>query len=111
MDNDPGPWAIGSQFCGSENRGSTGADPRVRLYRDHVLVKEAATRQRTPWHRTSPTTASKAAPGFPFDSRRRVLSVRYLSDEIRHATRRWRTTALSEGLEAELVVTYAVINT
>jgi ectoine hydroxylase-related dioxygenase (phytanoyl-CoA dioxygenase family) len=27
---------------------------RVRLYHDHVLVKEAGTRQRTPWHQDQP---------------------------------------------------------
>ena len=28
--------------------------PTVRLYHDHVLVKEAGTRQRTPWHQDQP---------------------------------------------------------
>jgi ectoine hydroxylase-related dioxygenase (phytanoyl-CoA dioxygenase family) len=30
------------------------ATPRVRLYHDHVLVKEGGTRQRTPWHQDQP---------------------------------------------------------
>ena len=42
------------------------------------------------------------APGFPFDGRRRVLSLRYLSDEARHAPRRWVTSPPFDGLEAEL---------
>lgn len=42
------------------------------------------------------------APGFPFEGRRRVLSLRYLSDEARHAPRRWRTSPPFEGLEREL---------
>jgi len=42
------------------------------------------------------------APGFPFDSRRRVLSVRYLSADARHAPRHWRTSPLFDGLDAEL---------
>jgi len=42
------------------------------------------------------------APGFPFDGRRRVLSLRYLSDEARHAPRRWRTSPPFEGLQDEL---------
>jgi ectoine hydroxylase-related dioxygenase (phytanoyl-CoA dioxygenase family) len=42
------------------------------------------------------------APGFPFDSRRRVLSLRYLSAEARHAPRRWATSPLFAGLDAEL---------
>jgi ectoine hydroxylase-related dioxygenase (phytanoyl-CoA dioxygenase family) len=42
------------------------------------------------------------APGFPFDSRRRVLSLRYLSAGARHAPRRWPTSPLFAGLDAEL---------
>jgi ectoine hydroxylase-related dioxygenase (phytanoyl-CoA dioxygenase family) len=42
------------------------------------------------------------APGFPFDSRRRVLSLRYLAADARHAPRRWRTSPPFDGLEAEL---------
>lgn len=42
------------------------------------------------------------APGFPFDGRRRVLSLRYLSEEARHARRRWRTSPPFEGLEQDL---------
>jgi ectoine hydroxylase-related dioxygenase (phytanoyl-CoA dioxygenase family) len=42
------------------------------------------------------------APGFPFDGRRRVLSLRYLSAAARHAPRRWRTSPPFEGLEGEL---------
>jgi ectoine hydroxylase-related dioxygenase (phytanoyl-CoA dioxygenase family) len=161
------------------------ATPQVRLYHDHVLVKEGRTRQRTPWHQDQPyynvdgrgvsawipvdpvpaagclelvatshrgpwlmprTFLTKearwfpegslaelpdieadrsgydirrfdlepgdaiffdfltvhGAPGFPFDSRRRVLSLRYLSAEARHAPRRWRTSPPFEGLDAEL---------
>jgi len=42
------------------------------------------------------------APGFPFDSRRRVLSLRYLSAEARHAPRRWQTSPLFTGLDGDL---------
>src|SRR5580704_2933724 len=42
------------------------------------------------------------APGFPFDSRRRVLSLRYLSADARHAPRHWRTSPLFDGLDTEL---------
>lgn len=159
--------------------------PQVRLFHDHVLVKEGKTRQRTPWHQDQPyynvdgrgisawipvdpvpkagclevlagthrgpwlmprtflTGEAKwfpqgalrempdiesnrdvftirrydlqpgdaiffdflsvhGAPGFPFDGRRRVLSLRYLSGEARHAPRRWKTSPPFEGLEAEL---------
>ncbi len=30
------------------------ATPQVRLYHDHVLIKESGTRQRTPWHQDQP---------------------------------------------------------
>ena len=42
------------------------------------------------------------APGFPFDGRRRVLSLRYLSDRVRHAPRSWPTSPAFPGLDAEL---------
>jgi ectoine hydroxylase-related dioxygenase (phytanoyl-CoA dioxygenase family) len=42
------------------------------------------------------------APGFPFGGRRRVLSLRYLSADARHAPRRWRTSPPFDGLDAEL---------
>jgi ectoine hydroxylase-related dioxygenase (phytanoyl-CoA dioxygenase family) len=157
----------------------------VRLYHDHVLVKEGGTTQRTPWHQDQPyynvdgrgvsawipvdpvpeagclelvaTThrgpwlmprtflsgearwfpegalaelpdieadrdafdirrydlqpgdaiffdflAVHGAPGFPFGGRRRVLSLRYLSEEARHAPRRWRTSPPFDGLDDEL---------
>jgi ectoine hydroxylase-related dioxygenase (phytanoyl-CoA dioxygenase family) len=159
--------------------------PSVRLYHDHVLVKEGRTRQPTPWHQDQPyynvdgrgvsawipvdpvpeagclevvagthqgpwlmprtflTGEAKwfpegslhelpdidadrgsfeirtydlqpgdaiffdflsvhGAPGFPFDGRRRVLSLRYLSEAARHAPRRWRTSPPFDGLDAEL---------
>ena len=159
--------------------------PTVRLFHDHVLVKEGGTKQRTPWHQDQPyynvdgrgvsawipvdpvpeagclelvaTThrgpwlmprtflAGEAkwfpegsltelpdieanrdafvirryemepgdaiffdfltvhgAPGFPFAGRRRVLSLRYLSEEARHAPRRWPTSPAFPGLADEL---------
>ena len=161
------------------------ATPQVRLYHDHVLVKEGGTAQRTPWHQDQPyynvdgrgvsawipvdpvpeagslellagshagpwlmprtflTGEAKwfpegslaelpdieadrdafdlrrydlqpgdavffdfltvhGAPGFPFAGRRRVLSLRYLSADARHAPRRWRTSPPFEGLVDEL---------
>jgi ectoine hydroxylase-related dioxygenase (phytanoyl-CoA dioxygenase family) len=161
------------------------ATPEVRLYHDHVLVKEGGTRQRTPWHQDQPyynvdgrgvsawipvdpvplagclelvagthvgpwlmprtfldgvakwfpegslaelpdIDADRSgfdvrsyelrpgdaiffdfltvhgAPGFLFPGRRRVLSLRYLSDAARHAPRRWRTSPPFDGLADEL---------
>jgi ectoine hydroxylase-related dioxygenase (phytanoyl-CoA dioxygenase family) len=42
------------------------------------------------------------APGFPFNSRRRVLSLRYLAADARHAPRRWPTSPLFDGLDRDL---------
>jgi ectoine hydroxylase-related dioxygenase (phytanoyl-CoA dioxygenase family) len=42
------------------------------------------------------------APGFPYEGRRRVLSLRYLSAGARHAPRRWRTSPPFDGLDREL---------
>ena len=42
------------------------------------------------------------APGFPFSGRRRVLSLRYLSADARHAPRAWRTSPPFDGLDPEL---------
>jgi ectoine hydroxylase-related dioxygenase (phytanoyl-CoA dioxygenase family) len=42
------------------------------------------------------------APGFPYQTRRRVLSLRYLSAEARHAPRRWVTSPPFDGLDAQL---------
>jgi ectoine hydroxylase-related dioxygenase (phytanoyl-CoA dioxygenase family) len=42
------------------------------------------------------------APGFPHPGRRRVLSLRYLSAEARHAPRAWRTSPPFDGLAGQL---------
>lgn len=159
--------------------------PRLRLYHDHLLVKEGGTDQRTPWHQDQPYynvdgrgvsawipvdrvpeagclelvagthrgpwlmprtfldgearwfpegslaelpdieadrpafdirrfdmepgdaiffdfLTVHGAPGFPFAGRRRVLSLRYLSDAARHAPRPWPTSPPFPGLDAEL---------
>ena len=159
----------------------------VRLYHDHVLVKEPGTRQRTPWHQDQPyynvdgrqnasmwfpvdpvprastlefvagshrgewfmprtflddeakwfpdgtlaelpdidgrpgrlprssagsssrampcsSTCSRCTPpaASPGPHRRRVLSVRFLGDDITHAPRPWTTSPPFPGLEDEL---------
>lgn len=155
----------------------------IRLYHDHMLVKEAGTRQRTPWHQDlpyynvdgrsnismwmpvdpvpvdasleliagshlgpwymprsfldgqakwfpdgtleelpdldDPTSDWKVvrwalepgdavffhmltlhgAPGFPGPGRRRVLSLRFLGDDMVHAPRRWVTSPPFPGLD------------
>ena len=42
------------------------------------------------------------APGFLHPGRRRILSLRYLSAQARHAPRAWRTSPPFDGLDAEL---------
>ncbi len=42
------------------------------------------------------------APGFPHPGRRRVLSLRYLSADARHAPRAWRTSPPFDSLEEQL---------
>jgi ectoine hydroxylase-related dioxygenase (phytanoyl-CoA dioxygenase family) len=158
----------------------------VRLYHDHLLVKEPRTRQRTPWHQDQPyynidgnmsasmwlpidpvpressiefiagshrgpwrmprsfldnearwfpegtltelpdieadraaysivgwalepgdavffhMLALHGAPGVSGSGRRRVLSVRFIGDDIRHAPRRWRTSPPFLGLADRL---------
>ncbi len=46
--------------------------------------------------------AVHGAPGFPGLGRRRVLSLRYLGDDARHAPRSWRTSPDFPGLADEL---------
>ena len=163
----------------------TGSDS-IRLYHDHVLVKEPGTKQRTPWHQDQPyynvDGVQNASMWFPVDpvdrsatlefiagthrgpwymprtflddqakwfpdgslaelpdfaadpdrwrvlgwalepgdavffnmltvhgsggvsgpNRRRVLSVRFLGDDMVHAPRRWTTSPPFDGLDAEL---------
>jgi ectoine hydroxylase-related dioxygenase (phytanoyl-CoA dioxygenase family) len=43
-----------------------------------------------------------AAPGVTGTQRRRVFSVRFLGDDMRHAPRRWRTSPEFPGLREEL---------
>jgi len=158
----------------------------VRLYHDHLLVKEPGTRQRTPWHQDQPyyniegtqtvsmwipvdpvprdstlefvagshlgpwlmprtfmdnqakwfpegsladlppieadrgaypiigwdvhpgdivcfhMLALHAAAGFPGPGRRRVFSVRFMGDDVRHAPRPWVTSPAFPGLADEL---------
>ncbi len=42
------------------------------------------------------------AAGFPYPGRRRILSLRYLAADARHAPRPWRTSPPFDGLEAEI---------
>jgi ectoine hydroxylase-related dioxygenase (phytanoyl-CoA dioxygenase family) len=172
---------LAQHSCVPELGAALMATSEVRLYHDHVLVKEGGTEQRTPWHQDQPyynvdgrgisawipvdpipeagclellagthlgpwlmprtflkreakwfpegslaeipdVEADReafdirrygmepgdaiffdfltvhGAPGFPFGGRRRVLSLRYLSEAARHAPRQWDTSPPFEGL-------------
>jgi hypothetical protein len=52
--------------------------------------------------REVPGMTVHGAPGFPHPGRRRVLSLRYLSAEARHAPRAWRTSPPFDGLAGQL---------
>ncbi|MFI4889990.1 MAG: phytanoyl-CoA dioxygenase family protein [Steroidobacterales bacterium] len=170
----------------AETAGELMQSGSARLYHDHMLTKEAQTRQRTPWHQDQPyynidglqnvsfwipvdpvslestlefvagshrgpwlmprsfmdaqarwfpegsladlpdIDASRqsfpilgwalqpgdavafhmltlhAASGVPGPGRRRVFSLRFLGDDIRHAPRRWRTSPEFPGLARQL---------
>jgi ectoine hydroxylase-related dioxygenase (phytanoyl-CoA dioxygenase family) len=99
-----GPWLLPRTFLTNEARwfpeGSLAELPDIEADRDAYDIRR---------YDLAPGDAIffdfltvHGAPGFPFDSRRRVLSLRYLSTDARHAPRRWRTSPPFPGLDAEL---------
>ena len=99
-----GPWLMPRTFLTSEARwfpeGSLAELPDIDAARDSYDIRR---------YRLAPGDAIffdfltvHGAPGFPFAGRRRVLSLRYLSDQARHAPRHWRTSPPFEGLADEL---------
>ncbi len=66
--------AIAGELTGSES---------IRLYHDHVLVKEPGTRQRTPWHQDQPyynvDGTQNASMWFPVDPVPRVSSLELIA--------------------------------
>lgn len=61
------------------------ASHTVRLHHDHLLTLHAG-----------------AGVGVDGDRRRRVFSVRFLGDDMRHAPRRWKTSPDFPGLAEQL---------
>jgi ectoine hydroxylase-related dioxygenase (phytanoyl-CoA dioxygenase family) len=99
-----GPWLMPRTFLTSEARwfpeGSLSELPDVEADRESYDIRR---------FELEPGDAiffdfltMHGAPGFPFDSRRRVLSLRYLSADARHAPRRWRTSPPFDGLDREI---------
>jgi ectoine hydroxylase-related dioxygenase (phytanoyl-CoA dioxygenase family) len=64
----------------------TGSD-RIRLYHDHVLVKEPGTRQRTPWHQDQPyynvDGTQNASMWFPVDPVDRSAAIEFIAGSHR----------------------------
>lgn len=99
-----GPWLMPRTFLTAEARwfpeGSLAELPDIEAGRDGYDIRR---------YRLAPGDAIffdfltvHGAPGFPYDTRRRVLSLRYLSADVRHAPRAWRTSPPFDRLDAEL---------
>jgi ectoine hydroxylase-related dioxygenase (phytanoyl-CoA dioxygenase family) len=75
---DSGAAAIAGQLMGARH---------VRLYHDHVLVKEPGTRQRTPWHQDQPyynvDGRQNASMWFPVDPVPRTSTLEFVAGSHR----------------------------
>ena len=98
-----GPWLMPRSFMDSEAKwfpeGSLADLPDVEGHRDRhrILGWELAPGDVVAFHMLT----LHAAPGVS-STRRRVFSVRFLGDDVRHAPRRWRTSPEFPGLGDEL---------
>lgn len=99
-----GPWLMPRTFLDGEAKwfpeGSLGELPDIEADRDAYDIRRFEMQPGDAIFFDFLTV--HGAPGFPFAGRRRVLSLRYLSEEARHAPRPWRTSPEFPGLEAEL---------
>ena len=99
-----GPWLMPRTFLAGEARwfpeGSLGELPDIEADRDAYDVRRFEMQPGDAIFFDFLTV--HGAPGFPFAGRRRVLSLRYLSEDARHAPRQWRTSPEFPGLDAEL---------
>lgn len=99
-----GPWLMPRTFLDGEAKwfpeGSLGELPDIEADRDAYDIRRFEMQPGDAIFFDFLTV--HGAPGFPFDGRRRVLSLRYLSDQARHAPRRWRTSPEFDGLADEL---------
>ena len=77
--------------------------PTVRLYHDHVLVKEPGTRQRTPWHQDQPRAyppcflGSRCEAKWP-SARRTPEQGSWPCEDVQRRGRLLRLTTLREGI-------------
>jgi len=99
-----GPWLMPRTFMLGEARwfpeGSLAEIPDIEADRDAFDIRRYELRPGDAIF--FDFLSVHGAPGFPFTGRRRVLSLRYLSEQARHAPRRRRTSPPFEGLDAEL---------
>src|SRR5712691_6575815 len=99
-----GPWLMPRTFLDGEARwfpeGSLAELPDIEADRDAFDIRRFELQPGDAIFFDFLTV--HGAPGFPYPGRRRVLSLRYLSESARHARRRWRTSPPFDGLDAEL---------
>lgn len=99
-----GPWRMPRTFADAEAKwfpeGSLAEIPDIEADRSAYDIRQ--------W-RLSPGDAVffsflsiHSAPGFPFEHSRRAASFRYLSSDVRFATREWPTSPDFPGLEEDL---------
>jgi ectoine hydroxylase-related dioxygenase (phytanoyl-CoA dioxygenase family) len=99
-----GPWLMPRTFLRGEARwfpeGSLAELPDIDADRDAFDIRRFALQPGDAIFFDFLTV--HGAPGFPHPGRRRVLSLRYLSADARHAPRPWRTSPPFDGLLDEL---------
>ena len=99
-----GPWLLPRTFLHAEARwfpeGSLAELPDIEAGRDAFDIRRFALQPGDAIFFDFLTV--HGAPGFPYRGRRRILSLRYLSADARHAPRGWRTSPPFDGLAAEL---------
>ena len=99
-----GPWRLPRSFLDEQARwfpeGSLSEMPDIEADRSLYDIRQ--------WHLSPGDVvffsflSVHSAPGFPFDHKRRVVSLRFLSAEARHAIRPWKTSPDFPGLADEL---------
>lgn len=99
-----GPWLMPRTFLAREARwfpeGSLAERPDIdnEPGQHRILGWELAPGDAIAFH----MLALHASAGVDADRRRRVFSVRYLGDDMRHAPRRWKTSPDFPGLDSRL---------
>jgi ectoine hydroxylase-related dioxygenase (phytanoyl-CoA dioxygenase family) len=99
-----GPWLMPRTFLHKEARwfpeGTLAELPDIETDRDAFVIRRFDLRPGDAIFFDFLTV--HGAPGFRYQSRRRILSLRYLSADARHAPRTWRTSPPFDDLESGL---------